>query len=182
MYKSVALCLALFGFVISLRAAEPKAGFTSQTVDLGMVVSDIEKSVKFYTEGIGFKEIQGFSVPADWTTEVGLTDGKTLNIRVFVLGQGDKATKLKLMQVEGKKPAKGKQKYLNSQLGFRYLTIFVTDIDASLAQLKKAGYKPASKSEMVALPEGFPKDVYLMMVRDPDGNMIELVGPRAAKK
>jgi lactoylglutathione lyase len=178
-----ALCTAAaVALSVASQAADPKVGFTSETIDLGLVVSDLEKSVKFYTEGLGMKEATPFSVPADWTKDVGLTDGKKLDIRVLVLGNGEKATKLKLMQVEGKAPKKGDKKFLNSELGFRYLTIFVTDIDATTERLKKAGYSSASKGGMVALPEGFPKDVYLMMVRDPDGNMVELVGPKGSSK
>ena len=75
--------------------------FLSTTIDLGCVVSDIEESVKFYKEAIGFQEGQGFGVPADFAERVGLTAGKKLDIRVLVLGEGDGVTKLKLMQLPG---------------------------------------------------------------------------------
>jgi hypothetical protein len=35
------------------------------------VVSNVKKSIEFYTQAIGFKELKGFSVPADWTKDVG---------------------------------------------------------------------------------------------------------------
>ncbi len=87
----------------SKQAAE----FATTTIDIGCVVSDIEKSVEFYTEAIGFTEVTGFSVPADFAKQAGLTDSKQLDIRVLVLGEGEGATKLKLMQIKGggnKKP------------------------------------------------------------------------------
>ena len=92
------------------KAAETE--FLSTTIDLGCVVSDIEKSVKFYTEAVGFTELKGFNVPAGFATDAGLTDNKELDIRVLVLGEGEGATKLKLMQVKGggNKKAKGKKK------------------------------------------------------------------------
>ena len=68
------LCPALSGF-----AAEPVA-FPSATIDLGTCVTDIEKSVRFYTEGIGFREVPGFAVPAELAAAAGLTDTKPLAI------------------------------------------------------------------------------------------------------
>ncbi len=61
-------------------AQEPKAEFSRTTIDLGVVVSDLEESAKFYTEAIGFTEAPGFAVPADFCTKAGLTDGHPLRI------------------------------------------------------------------------------------------------------
>ena len=52
------------------RAADVN-NFASQTVDLGIVVSDVAKAVKFYTDVVGFKEIQGFEVGAEFCTDAG---------------------------------------------------------------------------------------------------------------
>ena len=58
----LSVCLALFCVVAA--AAEPVT-FPRTTIDLGCVATDLEKSVRFYTEGIGFREIEGFGVPVD---------------------------------------------------------------------------------------------------------------------
>jgi hypothetical protein len=34
---------------------------------------------------------------------------------------------------------------------------------------------------MIALHAGFPEGIFLTLVRDPDGYMIELVGPRQSR-
>lgn len=81
-------------------AAEP-AAFPRTTIDLGCVVSDLDASVRFYTEGIGFRTLPGFSVEAPLAADAGLTDAKRLDVTVLVLGEGEQATRLKLMQVEG---------------------------------------------------------------------------------
>ena len=158
-------------------AQQPGSAFTSETIDPGLVVSDVKKSVAFYSEAIGMTEVKGFTVPASWTKDVGLTDGKALDIYVLVLGEGKSATRLKLMEVPGSN-ARPDDPYITSQQGIRYLTIQVADIDQALQRLSKAGVKPVTGSGLVALPEGFPKDIYLTLVRDPDGNFIELVGPK----
>ena len=175
---SFALVAALLCPALSARAAEPVA-FPSATIDLGTCVSDVEKSVRFYTEGIGFREVPGFSVSADIAAAAGLTDSKPLTIRVLVLGEGPGATKLKLMQVAGTSPRGGDAEFIHSHTGFRYLTIMVSDTTAVLARLEKLGVKPIAKSP-VSLPATLvpPGGQFLTVVRDPDGNLVELIGPR----
>ena len=157
------------------------ANFSSQTIDLGVVVSDIEKSLVFYKEVIGFTEKDGFEVKGDFPKQVGLTDGTPLKIHVLTLGDEEKATKLKLMEVSSSKPAQTiKQRYIHTLTGFSYLTIFVKDVDLVLTQAKQQGYKPYAKSPQT-LPQGLPQDVCLLMLRDPDGNFVEIVGPNTQK-
>jgi lactoylglutathione lyase len=136
-----------------LMAAE-KSEFARTTIDLGTLVSDVSKSVKFYTEAIGFQEAPSFSVPAEFCVNAGLDD-QPLNIRVLVLGDGPNATKLKLMEVPGAGSKKIDTTYIHSTLGFRYLTIYVADATAALDRLTKAGVKPLAKGP-VPLPAGSP--------------------------
>jgi lactoylglutathione lyase len=170
---------ALLCSTLPVMAAEP-AAFTRTTIDLGCVVTDLDASVRFYTEGIGFRELPGFSVEAPLAADAGLTDAKSLAIRVLVLGEGDSATKLKLMQVADATPRPGDNEFIHSHTGFRYLTIMVADTDAALARLAKLGVKPLAKSP-VALPDHLAKGMHLTCVRDPDGNLVELIGPRPSR-
>lgn len=151
--------------------------FLSPTIDLGVVVSDIEKSAQFYTKALGFKEQKGFSVPTEFAAKAGLTDSKMLDIRVFTLGEGPGATKLKLMEIKGAKPVPGKNAFIESQLGFRYLTIMVADTTASVEKATAAGAKPIANGT-VAIPKDIADGLYLTIYKDPDGNFVELVGPK----
>lgn len=166
--------LALPGVVAI--AAEPVA-FPRTTIDLGCVVTDLGKSLRFYTEGIGFRELEGFEVATPLATAAGLTDSRPLVIKVLVLGEGPEATKLKLMQVAGTLPRTGDNEFIHSHTGFRYLTIMVDDTDAALARLEKLGVKPLAEGP-VALPDSLAAGMHLTCVRDPDGNIVELIGPR----
>ena len=157
-------------------AADP-AAFPRTTIDLGCVVTDLDASVRFYTEGIGFRELPGFSVEGPLAADAGLTDTKRLDIRVLTLGEDQTATKLKLMQVAGTAPRQGDNEFIHSHAGFRYLTIMVPDTDAALARLAALGVKPLARSP-VALPDHLGKGLFLTCVRDPDGNVVELIGPR----
>ncbi len=178
----IAMCGLMAGCLSQPEAkvvpAEPAGEFSNLTIDLGVVVSDIDAAAKFYTQVIGFKEVKGFFVPAEMGRDAGLADSKPLGIRVFHLGEGPGATSLKLMQVEGSKPARQDQAFIHSTLGFSYITIRVKDTTVAMARLKQHGIKPLAKGPY-ALPAGFPQGIYLTVIRDPDGNFVELVGPKS---
>lgn len=175
------LAVALGWKMGAANQGETASDFANTTIDLGIVVTDIEKSAKFYKEALGFKEVNGFSVPGDFAAEAGLIDpklGKPLNIRVFVLGEGAGATKIKLMQIEGANPKLSDNATIHSQTGFRYLTIAIKDTTKAMARLEKAEVKPIAKTP-AAIPESIAKGLFLTIVRDPDGNLVELVGPKS---
>lgn len=174
----VVVGLAVSGWMRDSAAQEKKeaGAFSTEVIDLGICVTDIEKSAAFY-KAIGFTELDGFSVPADFATQAGLTENKPLSIRVFVLGKGEKATKIKLMQVAGTTPKKSDNGSIHSQTGFRYLTIMVTDMTSAMEKLKAAKAEVLGKAPH-PLPKGLPEGVFLTVFKDPDGNLIEFVGPK----
>ncbi|MEM9478376.1 MAG: VOC family protein [Verrucomicrobiota bacterium] len=179
--KTSIIAIFLLSFALPLFADDhaKESPFLRTTIDLGTVVSDLDASVKFYTEAIGFKEVAAFHVPTDMAKDSGLTAGDTLDIKVLVLGEGDTATKLKLMQgIDSTE--KSKNEFINSQHGFSYLTVFVKSTDDALAKLKKAGVEPIANGP-VTLPENLDPSMALTIVRDPDGNFVELVGPKPTK-
>jgi lactoylglutathione lyase len=151
--------------------AGTKSEFARTTIDVGIVVSDVQKSSEFYTKALGFTEVSGFDVSAEMGGGSGLTDNQPFKVRVFVLGDKPTATKIKLMefaQVPGKKVD---NRFIHSSLGYSYLTLFVSDMTASVARAKKAG------AVIVKKPYQLGGNNYLTLVKDPDGNIIEFVGP-----
>lgn len=168
-----ALILCITAGLASANAQE----FTTPAVDLGIVVRDLDKSMKFYTEAIGMKAAGGFSVPGEFAGKAALSDNKTLNIKNLVLGDGPTASTIKLMQFEGTESEQPKNDFIHSTVGFSYLTIHVADTNAAVKRLEKAGVKPL-KATPIALPAPLPTNIFLTLVRDPDGNFVELVGPK----
>lgn len=180
--KIIFVCAAITicGLIATAQDSdEAKSEFLKPTIDLGCVVSDIDASVKFYTEAIGFKEAGSFDVSPEFAADSGLTDNKKLEVKILTLGTGDGATGLKLMQIEGKS-TKAKNDYINTTLGYSYITIMVSSTDDAVARLAKAGVKPIAKGP-VTLPDTLDPSLALTIVRDPDGNLIELVGPKPTK-
>ena len=45
-----------------------------------------------------------------------------------------------------------------------------------MSNAKKKGYKAYADSPQT-LPKGLPQDICLLMLKDPDGNFVEIVGP-----
>ena len=168
---------ALLIQAVSLALTPAKAAeqpvFSSAAADLGIVVSNLETAATFYKEVIGCTEVKGFSAPAAFATSLGLVDNHDLTVRVFVLGEGKTRTQLKIMAFPNAGSKKSDQTFIHSNVGFSYLTLHVNDLKASLKRLKEAGVKLEGKTPV---PLGGKNS--LVVCRDPDGNFIELIGPR----
>ncbi|HOW74116.1 MAG TPA: DUF1080 domain-containing protein [Phycisphaerae bacterium] len=148
------------------------SGFSKPVVDIGVVVSDIEKSAKFYTESLGLTEVKGFSVTGELGRKIGLIDNHRVDIRVFVPADTDGTTRIKMMSFADAPGKAADQSWIHSTLGIRYLTLYVTSVDATLRRLTKTGVKPIGET-----PVSLGNNQRLITVRDPDGNFIELIGP-----
>lgn len=157
--------------------SQDESEFSKPTIDIGCVVSDIDASVKFYTEVVGFKESSGFKVDADYAKKVGLTDSKPLDVKVLTLGSGEGATQLKLMQVDGES-ATAANEHIHTTLGFSYITVHVTSTENAMQRLKAANVETVAESP---LPIPGTDQIMLTVLRDPDGNLVELVGPSTKK-
>lgn len=143
--RTTSLILVVVTSCIWLRSTAADDNFARTTIDLGMIVSDLDKSVAFYTQAIGLKEVPGFQATGQFTGDAGLTDNQPANVRVLVLGDDPTATRLKLMAMPATEPKRGDTKFIHSEFGFRYITIRVKDMTAAVARLEKAAVKPLAK-------------------------------------
>ncbi len=175
------VCLAaVLGFVAAGAKDKPapvKPGeFTTATIDFGIICSDVERSVDFYTQAVGLTELDGFDVPADFGKDSGLTNDQPFHVHVLVTGEGEKATKLKLMEFKKAPGKKADQSFIHSTIGMRYTTLFVKDINIANMRMIAYGTMPLGKG-LVEIPDGR----FLGLYKDPDGNFLELVGAKAKK-
>lgn len=119
-------------------------------IDIGIVVQDIAKSLAFYEGLLGLNKIGEMPLPFG---------------RMHRLGFGDSFVKL----VDPTKVPAAGNIGLVKELGFRYLTFQITNIDEVCVDCEKAGVVfEIPKQEL--LP-----GVTIAMVRDPDGNVVEFV-------
>jgi lactoylglutathione lyase len=163
--------LAIFAAPAAL-AAETGGEFSNSRIDIGIVAKDAARSAMFLTNAIGFKEVRGFAVSPDMGKKIGLVDGYAVNVRVFVLGEGEQATRIKLLCFPDAASQQPNQGFIHSALGIRYLTLYVKDMKRALERLKQA-HVPLLGESPFALGGGS----FLTTVKDPDGNFLELIGP-----
>lgn len=170
MALSMAACIFLIG---ASDTDKVNKEFTRTTIDLGIVVSDVEKSAKFYKNALGFTEVPGFDVSKEMAGDSGLADYHAFSVRVLVLGNQESATKIKIMEFSNAPGKKVDNRYIHSSLGYSYLTIFVSDTTAAVEQARRAGVHPVKEPYQIGRG-----NFYLTLIKDPDGNIIELVGPK----
>lgn len=161
---------ALVGLgVATLRSASSLA----PVIDIGLVVQDVERSAEFYGRVVGMKEINRFDLAVDDATRFGLARGQSAAVRVFILGESPAgATRLKMLSFPRTGPA-ARSDDIAAARGIRYLTINVVDFAALLARLKTANVVPCAPTHA---PEPLKDGRVLVLVQDPDGNFIELIG------
>ncbi len=146
--------------------------FSNPTIQVGVVVSDLDKAVDFYTNVIGMKKTGSFSVPGDKGKELGLSDGRRLDVTILKLEDSERANEWKLMSFENK-AAHPKQNYIHDDTGMQYITIFVNKLSPFIERINKNNIKILSKT-----PSILDNGNGFILIQDPDGTFIELIGPQ----
>lgn len=155
------------------------AGFTVVTMirgidHLNIVVTDMERSVRFYTELLGFRQTAEVHLEGDWIGRiVGLEGVKARAVFIEPPGGGPRIELLHYTTPAGS--ARPENSRANT-LGLRHLAFRVEDIAAMAAKLRAAGV--TLFSEPVRVPAGVVKfaagDKTLVYFLDPDGVILEL--------
>ncbi len=166
-----ALMLVFVVFCISAQSQPTKSEFSNPTIFVGSVVTDLEKSVDFYTNIIGMKKTGAFSVDAKKAKELGLTYGKKIDVTVLKLEDSPQANEWKLMSF-GTKPGHKKPAYLDEDTGMQYITILVNHLEPIMQRIEKNNIKILSGK-----PSKLEDGRSFILIQDPDGTFIELIGP-----
>jgi catechol 2,3-dioxygenase-like lactoylglutathione lyase family enzyme len=169
--KSLVLMASLLVGLPSF-AVQPPDDFAKSGISIGVVVEDLNKSLDFYLNVIGMVKTGEFSVDADKARELGLSNGDRFDVKVLKLENSENAPEWKLMSF-GKKATHPKQTYVPDDTGIQYITIFVKSMKPVLDRIKKYGIKTLGKT-----PTMLDTERQFVSVQDPDGNFIELIGPK----
>ncbi len=139
-----------------LRFVRTQKGVTNMmkpaknSLDMGVIVSDIKASLNFYQNILGLEFVG--TVPLWFGTmhrlRFGTSDFKLIDPKVL--------------------PPRGAVG-LENQLGFRYVTFVIKNLSELCADLRKIGIE-FTLPEKELLP-----GVRIAMVKDPDGNIVEFV-------
>ena len=166
---SLFLIIAFMATISSLTMAQSE--FSSGLIGVGVVTRDIEKSMDFYLHVIGMTKVGEFDVDENFGKISGLTDGSAFHVDVLKLQDSPDANQWKLMSFnkDGSHPM---PKYIHDDTGMQYITIDVNSLEPFLKRIKKHNVKLLGDTP-VPLGE---KD-HFVLVQDPDGTIIELIGP-----
>jgi len=145
--------------------------FSSGLIGVGVVTKDITKSLDFYLNIIGMTKVGEFDVDENFGNISGLTDGIAFHVDVLKLQDSPEANQWKLMSFkkEGSHPM---PEYIHDDTGMQYITINVNSLDPVLNRIKENNIKLMGETP---IPLG-EKD-HFVLVQDPDGTIIELIGP-----
>ena len=168
----VTLVLSAFVLTAVSQKAPAPAEFSKPTIQIGVVVSDLGKSLDFYKNVIGMTETGAFTVSGDKSKNLGLSDGRELDVKILKLEDSPNANEWKLMSF-GKDATHPKQNYIHDDTGMQYITIFVNNITTFINRVKKNNIEILSDE-----PSDLGGGNFFILIQDPDGTFIELIGPK----
>ena len=168
--KSFILLVSLLS-VFSSQANYNPDEFAKSGISVGLVVEDLNKALDFYLNVIGMVKTGEFTVDAAKARELGLSNGNSFDVKVLKLENSDNAPEWKLMSF-GKKASHPKQTYVPDDTGMQYITLFVKSMKPILARIKKYNVKTLGIT-----PTMLDASRQFVLIQDPDGNFIELIGP-----
>jgi catechol 2,3-dioxygenase-like lactoylglutathione lyase family enzyme len=126
---------------------------------IGVIVQDLESSIAWYADHLGFERQSDFSFPG---------------AKVAFIVRG--ALRLELFQIDGAAPMAPERKRAESNLaigGINHFAITVDDLDEAVAELQAKGVELAY--ELSEVPDG--SGDRWTFVRDNEGMLIELYQP-----
>ncbi|CAB4880408.1 unannotated protein [freshwater metagenome] len=135
----------------------------------GLCVTDLERSLRFYCDGLGFAKAEGYTL--DDTMLPALARSLEVGSPVAVTSQFITLGSMKIELLHYANPAVfGTPSASRGQIGFTHLSFFVDDVDASAARLVALGGTiiEATRANL---------GIEVVFLADPDGARVELMSP-----
>ncbi|WP_246150794.1 VOC family protein [Adhaeribacter aerolatus] len=151
--------------------AYAQSNFSSKLIGMGVVVSDVERSLDFYVNGIGMVKAYSFKINEDFGKRSGLSNGAPTEVTVLKLENSPEANEWKLMSF-GKKATHSKSKFIQDDTGVQYITINVKALKPVIERMKAKNVKFLGST-----PIPLNQKSHFVLVQDPDGTFVELIGP-----
>ena len=171
MKRFVTKCSFLIAALLMTFASHAQSNFSSKLIGLGVVVSDLDRSLDFYVNGIGMVKAYSFTIDEEFSKRSGLSNGVPASVTVLKLENSPDANEWKLMSF-GKKATHPKQNFIQDDTGVQYITINVKALKPVIERLKEKNVPFLGSS-----PTPLNQKTHFVLVQDPDGTFIELIGP-----
>lgn len=140
------------------------AAATYRSSHVGLCVSDLEKSLRFYRDGLGFEQVAHYVLdeqipevdsPCSLTSTMIVKDGMRIELLAY-----------------SKPGVIGEPHHRRNHLGLTHLSFFADDIDAASEKMLEYGgtIVPDTRSGL-----DDPEAAQFTFVADPDGNRVEFM-------
>lgn len=165
--KRLLLTPVFLVFALSLCQAQNEV--ENPAISIAMIASDMETSYDFYTNVIGMVETGGFTVDESFGKRSGLTGGTPYDVKILKLVDDPHSTEFKLASFGNPKEEAGE--VIQDKNGARYITIYLKSTAEVLQRIKDHNIKTLGDT-----PLTFPNGKTFILIQDPDGLFIELIG------
>jgi len=129
-------------------------------------VADIERSRRFYTEVLGFEVLAQFDFDdADTARVMGVPGARFTG--VFMKRDG---MRIEIIAFTNPPPDRSARRRRSNEIGHSHLSFYVTDLDATLRELRTQGVTVEDETRAVLV-----NGIECCVIRDPDGFPIEIV-------
>jgi catechol 2,3-dioxygenase-like lactoylglutathione lyase family enzyme len=165
------LCVSLVTCHLSLAKAEPPA--VQSVAAIGMTVSEMDRSVAFYSDTLTFKKISDVEVDGDEYDKLWGLFG--VRARVVRMQLGEQT--LELIQFVSPPDVRPIPVPSNSNdLWFQHFAIVVRDMDEAWKQLRKHHVRQISpRPQTIPKTNAAAAGIKAIKFRDPDGHNLELL-------
>ena len=169
--RTILTLVTISGIVFIIICSFKKNDNKVNAVDIGVVVSDLQRSLNFYTSVLRMEQIGTWHSTKERSTTYDINNGKAFDIIDLKLDCDGYVLKYKLNNTPGNTVQDGVapneiENYTFEKLGTRYLTINVKSIDPFMERIKKNNIK----FKLVTLPNGYR----VVLLHDPDGALLEI--------
>lgn len=131
---------------------------------IGICVSDLERSLRFYCDGLGFTRAEQHAIGNEFADALEVPRDVVLTSQ-FITREG---LSIELLHYQSP-AAHGRPSETRNQLGLTHLSFVVDDLDRAAERLVECGGKLLETT--VTKQEG----IHLLFVSDPDGVRVELM-------
>jgi len=167
---SVALAWAAIVILAGLIGATSPAWAAVVAVErIGLTVTDLDRTERFYRDGLGFVTVGRRHVEDPAVARLLGVTGAVIDSLVMRLGSNE----VEFMEYRppGRPYPEGSR---SPDLWFQHFAIVVSDMDAAYARLRHVAFTPISTGGPQTLPERNGR-VRAFKFRDPDGHPLELL-------
>ena len=153
-------------FVVTINLSAWQNDEELGVLAVGLVVSDIEASEKFYSQIVGMQPTIEFSLDEQWSKEAGAASEKPFSVKMFKMKNKASATTLKPAYFEKTKKQKARDG-IDKLSGVNYLTFSYASLDPVIQRIENAG---------IEIIGDVKRETYrIIFIKDPDGIYVEMI-------